>query len=40
MLGKMLIHVHTSSRLYGWQLGSKGEAVEELEKEKEVKVPD
>jgi hypothetical protein len=36
----MLTHVHTSSTLCGYQVGSKGEAVANLEKEKEARVPD
>ena len=36
----MLTHEHMSCTHCGWQLGSKGEAVEKLEKEKEAKVPD
>ena len=31
----MLTHVHISSTLCGYQLGSKGEVVVEIEKEKE-----
>ena len=34
----MLTHEHMSCTHCGWQLGSKGEAVEELEKEKEAKL--
>ena len=37
---KMLTHEHTGSTHYGKQLGSKGEEVEDLEKEKEEKVLD
>ena len=36
MLGKLLIHVHCGETLCGWQYRSKGEVVEEIEKEKEV----
>jgi hypothetical protein len=32
----MLTHVYRSSTLYGWQVGSKGEVVISLEKEKEA----
>ena len=37
MLEKMLTHVHMGYTLCGLQLGSKGELVEEIEKEKEEK---
>jgi hypothetical protein len=40
MLWKMLRHVHTSYILCSWQLGSKGEVVADLEKEKAALVPD
>jgi hypothetical protein len=36
----MLTHVYTSSTLGGQQVGSKGEEVVDLEKEKEEKVHD
>ena len=36
----MLTHMHTISTLCGEQLGSKGEAAEEIEKKKEVLVND
>ena len=36
----MLTHVHTSSTLCGWQVGSQGEMVEEIEKEKAASVPE
>ena len=37
MLEKLLTHVHYGETLCGWQLGSKGEVVEVLEKQKEEK---
>jgi hypothetical protein len=40
MLGKMLTHVHMGYTLCGLQLGSKGEVVEVIEKEREEKVQD
>jgi hypothetical protein len=36
MIEKILIHVHMWYTLCSWQLGSKGEVVEVLEKEKEL----
>ena len=36
----MLTHEHTGSTHYGKQLGSKGEEVEDLEKEKETRGSD
>ena len=35
----MLTQVHTSSTLCGWQVGSKGEVVVDLEKEKREEGP-
>ena len=40
MLWKLLTHEHTSDTHCGWQLRSKGEEVEELEKEKGVTARD
>jgi hypothetical protein len=40
MLWKILTHVHTSSTFCGYQVGSKGKAVAQLEKEKGEKVRD